>query len=82
MPALDAITDYDVVGKTDNIISGTMPADMHPKDLFLRIDHQTFRKLPKTRGIMFGVWVSCRFTQLDTVYLAIPTQTSRPEAHR
>ncbi|EED81637.1 predicted protein [Postia placenta Mad-698-R] len=38
-----------------NIISGTMPADMHPKDLFLRIDHQTFRKLPKTRGIMFGV---------------------------
>ncbi|KZT05341.1 uncharacterized protein LAESUDRAFT_726975 [Laetiporus sulphureus 93-53] len=38
-----------------NIISGSMPEDMHPKDLYLRIDHQTFRKLPRTRGIMFGV---------------------------
>jgi len=38
-----------------NIISGTMSEGMHPRDLFLRIDHQTFRKLPKTKGIMFGV---------------------------
>ncbi|POY75267.1 hypothetical protein BMF94_1637 [Rhodotorula taiwanensis] len=29
--------------------------DLHPKDLILRIDHQTFRKLPKTRAIIFGV---------------------------
>ena len=29
--------------------------NVHPKDLYLRIDHQTFRKLPKTRVIAFGV---------------------------
>ncbi|GAA5885461.1 hypothetical protein JCM3774_002591 [Rhodotorula dairenensis] len=28
---------------------------LDPKDLILRIDHQTFRKLPKSRGIIFGV---------------------------
>lgn len=39
----------------DNIISNDVSEDMHPKDLFLRFDHQTFRKLPRTRGIMFGV---------------------------
>ncbi|KAI0941617.1 hypothetical protein AcW1_003465 [Taiwanofungus camphoratus] len=38
-----------------NIISNGMPEGMHPGDLFLRIDHQTFRKLPRTRGIVFGV---------------------------
>ncbi|CCM03919.1 uncharacterized protein FIBRA_06070 [Fibroporia radiculosa] len=38
-----------------NIISNTMPEDMHPKDLFLRIDHQTFRKLPRSKGVVFGV---------------------------
>ncbi|KAH9834100.1 uncharacterized protein C8Q71DRAFT_873543 [Rhodofomes roseus] len=38
-----------------NIISNDVREDMHPKDLFLRFDHQTFRKLPKTKGIMFGV---------------------------
>ncbi|PCH35811.1 hypothetical protein WOLCODRAFT_140094 [Wolfiporia cocos MD-104 SS10] len=38
-----------------NIVSGSVPEDLHPKDLFLRIDHQTFRKLPRTKGIVFGV---------------------------
>jgi len=28
---------------------------IHPKDLFFRVDHQTFRKLPKSGGIIFGV---------------------------
>jgi len=28
---------------------------MHPKDMFFRVDHQTFRKLPRTKGIVFGV---------------------------
>lgn len=28
---------------------------LHPKDLFFRVDHQTFRKLPRTGGIVFGV---------------------------
>ncbi|KLO20043.1 hypothetical protein SCHPADRAFT_934662 [Schizopora paradoxa] len=27
----------------------------HPKDLFFRVDHQTFRKLPRSKGIIFGV---------------------------
>ncbi|KAH8116139.1 hypothetical protein DFH11DRAFT_1688264 [Phellopilus nigrolimitatus] len=27
----------------------------HPKDLYFRVDHQTFRKLPKTKAIIFGV---------------------------
>ncbi|KZT72269.1 hypothetical protein DAEQUDRAFT_27471 [Daedalea quercina L-15889] len=38
-----------------NIISNDVREDLHPKDMFLRFDHQTFRKLPKTKGIMFGV---------------------------
>jgi len=29
--------------------------ELHPKDYLFRIDHQTFRKLPRTRGIIFGV---------------------------
>ncbi|BGP49444.1 hypothetical protein JCM10450v2_005335 [Rhodotorula kratochvilovae] len=29
--------------------------DLHPKDYIFRIDHQTFRKLPKSRAIIFGV---------------------------
>ncbi|GAA6036704.1 hypothetical protein JCM8097_003438 [Rhodosporidiobolus ruineniae] len=29
--------------------------DLHPKDYIFRIDHQTFRKLPRTQGIIFGV---------------------------
>ncbi|BGP17510.1 hypothetical protein JCM10213_008244 [Rhodosporidiobolus nylandii] len=29
--------------------------DLHPKDYIFRIDHQTFRKLPNTNGIIFGV---------------------------
>lgn len=32
-----------------------MPEDLPAQDFFLRIDHQTFRKLPRTKGIMFGV---------------------------
>ncbi|TFK49036.1 hypothetical protein OE88DRAFT_457135 [Heliocybe sulcata] len=32
-----------------------LPAGFHPKDLFFRVDHQTFRKLPRTKGIIFGV---------------------------
>ena len=41
-----------------------MREDLHPKDLFLRFDHQTFRKLPRTRGIMFGVCA----TSLSSVF--------------
>ncbi|KAF8575224.1 hypothetical protein K439DRAFT_1623749 [Ramaria rubella] len=33
----------------------TLPELLHPKDLFFRVDHQTFRKLPRSRGIIFGV---------------------------
>ncbi|KAM0746601.1 hypothetical protein T439DRAFT_134935 [Meredithblackwellia eburnea MCA 4105] len=29
--------------------------DLHPKDYIFRIDHQTFRKLPRSQGIIFGV---------------------------
>ncbi|KZT25682.1 hypothetical protein NEOLEDRAFT_1169290 [Neolentinus lepideus HHB14362 ss-1] len=32
-----------------------LPEGFHPKDLFFRVDHQTFRKLPRTKGIIFGV---------------------------
>ncbi|EJD05609.1 uncharacterized protein FOMMEDRAFT_77964 [Fomitiporia mediterranea MF3/22] len=32
-----------------------LPDKLHPKDLFFRVDHQTFRKLPRTKGIIFGV---------------------------
>ncbi|KAH9942146.1 uncharacterized protein BXZ73DRAFT_41217 [Epithele typhae] len=28
---------------------------VHPQDLYLRVDHQTFRKLPRTGAIIFGV---------------------------
>ncbi|KAI0758500.1 hypothetical protein BD413DRAFT_654543 [Trametes elegans] len=38
-----------------NIASGLPDKDMRPQDLWLRIDHQTFRKLPRTRAIIFGV---------------------------
>ena len=37
---------------------GELPDEQHPKDLFFRVDHQTFRKLPRTKGIIFGVYVS------------------------
>ncbi|KAF8514639.1 hypothetical protein BU17DRAFT_52414 [Hysterangium stoloniferum] len=33
----------------------TLPDALHPKDLFFRVDHQTFRKLPRSQGIIFGV---------------------------
>ncbi|KAH9944778.1 hypothetical protein B0H21DRAFT_694529 [Amylocystis lapponica] len=38
-----------------NIASHAVPAALHPGDLYLRMDHQTFRKLPRSGGIMFGV---------------------------
>jgi len=34
---------------------GELHEKQHPKDLFFRVDHQTFRKLPKSKGIIFGV---------------------------
>lgn len=34
---------------------GKLPDDIRPQDLYFRCDHQTFRKLPKSRGIIFGV---------------------------
>lgn len=38
--------------------AGTELSDkQHPKDLYFRVDHQTFRKLPRTKGIIFGVYV-------------------------
>ncbi|GAA6019628.1 hypothetical protein JCM10207_006947 [Rhodosporidiobolus poonsookiae] len=30
-------------------------ADLHPKDLIFRIDHQTFRKLPRSGAVIFAV---------------------------
>lgn len=46
---------------TDNIAKApkdsTIPEELHPKDLFFRVDHQTFRKLPRSNGIVFGVSV-------------------------
>lgn len=39
-----------------NIASSSGVSDkIHPKDLFFRVDHQTFRKLPRSKGIIFGV---------------------------
>lgn len=36
----------------------TLSAHIHPRDLWLRMDHQTFRKLPlRSNGIAFGVCV-------------------------
>lgn len=34
---------------------GRLSDKQHPKDLFFRVDHQTFRKLPRTKAIIFGV---------------------------
>ncbi|PAV19140.1 hypothetical protein PNOK_0598400 [Pyrrhoderma noxium] len=34
---------------------GKLSDSLHPKDLFFRVDHQTFRKLPRTNAIIFGV---------------------------
>ncbi|KAL1938522.1 hypothetical protein VTO73DRAFT_11545 [Trametes versicolor] len=38
-----------------NIASNLPDKDLRPEDLWLRIDHQTFRKLPRTNAIIFGV---------------------------
>ncbi|KAI0369011.1 hypothetical protein BV20DRAFT_947094 [Pilatotrama ljubarskyi] len=38
-----------------NIATGLPDEDLRPQDLWLRIDHQTFRKLPRTNAIIFGV---------------------------
>lgn len=45
---------------TDNINitsedSSTIAEMLHAKDFFFRVDHQTFRKLPRSQGIIFGV---------------------------
>lgn len=34
---------------------GNLAEDLDPKDYLFRIDHQTFRKLPKSQAIIFGV---------------------------
>ncbi|KAI0753151.1 hypothetical protein C8Q80DRAFT_1097241 [Daedaleopsis nitida] len=39
----------------DIVTDKTVDPNIHPKDYWLRVDHQTFVKLPKTNGIMFGV---------------------------
>ncbi|KAI5480400.1 hypothetical protein MNV49_000975 [Pseudohyphozyma bogoriensis] len=33
----------------------TLDENLHPKDYLFRTDHQTFRKLPNSKGIIFGV---------------------------
>ncbi|RPD57707.1 hypothetical protein L227DRAFT_594590 [Lentinus tigrinus ALCF2SS1-6] len=38
-----------------NVASAPANPEIHPKDFWLRIDHQTFRKLPRTNAIIFGV---------------------------
>ena len=51
---------------TDSIASAPANPDIDPKDFWLRIDHQTFRKLPKTNAIIFGVSVRlCRWSCHD-----------------
>ena len=54
---------FDTVFWTDNIALGEesekkISGKLHPKDLFFRVDHQTFRKLPRTKAIIFGVSVT------------------------
>ncbi|KIY73213.1 hypothetical protein CYLTODRAFT_417183 [Cylindrobasidium torrendii FP15055 ss-10] len=39
------------------ISSQRLQDSTHPKDMWLRMDHQTFRKLPRSNGIIFGVHV-------------------------
>lgn len=40
----------------DHIASApAVDPNIHPKDLWFRIDHQSFRKLPRTNAIIFGV---------------------------
>ena len=56
---------------TDNIALGEesekkISDKLHPKDLFFRVDHQTFRKLPRTKAIIFGVSVT---SVLETRYV-------------
>lgn len=34
---------------------GKISDELQPKDFLFRMDKQTFRKLPRTRGIVFGV---------------------------
>ncbi|OBZ69863.1 hypothetical protein A0H81_10273 [Grifola frondosa] len=36
-------------------VSESIHEQLHAKDLWLRVDHQTFRKLPRTQVIVFGV---------------------------
>lgn len=41
---------------TDNMVTtNALPDGLQPKDIWLRMDHQTFRKLPRSKGIAFGV---------------------------
>lgn len=40
----------------DNMVTtNALPDGLQPKDIWLRMDHQTFRKLPRSKGIAFGV---------------------------
>jgi hypothetical protein len=34
---------------------GTLPETLEPKNYIFRMDKQTFRKLPRTKAIIFGV---------------------------
>ena len=46
----------DTHATADHIASApAVNPDIHPKDLWFRIDHQSFRKLPRTNAIIFGV---------------------------
>lgn len=45
--------------RADNMVTtNALPDGLQPKDIWLRMDHQTFRKLPRSKGIAFGVLVS------------------------
>ncbi|VDB96596.1 unnamed protein product [Peniophora sp. CBMAI 1063] len=51
------ITDDRNIHYHNMVKTESLSEQIHPRDLWLRMDHQTFRKLPRSNGIAFGVHV-------------------------
>ncbi|KAF9514579.1 hypothetical protein BS47DRAFT_1342892 [Hydnum rufescens UP504] len=51
----ELVDDYELFQHNISKLPEGGKVDVKPEDLLLRIDRQTFRKLPKSRGIIFGV---------------------------
>jgi len=51
----ELVDDYELFQHNISKLPEGGKVDMKPEDLLLRIDRQTFRKLPKSRGIIFSV---------------------------